>query len=71
MSNRADPERIYQARRAANVNRLIQEEHLLPERAASLVAAWEAEGKRLGLDRLSDDFWTAGREWIEEQRQRR
>jgi hypothetical protein len=30
-------------------------------------AAWEAEGKRLGIDGRVADFWTLGSVWIREQ----
>lgn len=32
------------------------------------ISAWEGEAGRLGLDRLTSDFWDAGSRWIAEQR---
>ena len=61
MARRPDPERIYQGRRAAHVNRLFQAERMLPERAEALVAAWEAEAARRGRSRDAATFWTEER----------
>jgi hypothetical protein len=33
--------------------------------------AWEAEGERLGLDRMAAEYWALGLAWIGEQRRTR
>lgn len=71
MARKPDPERIYQARRAANVNRLTGDERMRPDHAEALVAAWETEAARRGVQRGGATFWTEGEAWIVEQRQRR
>ena len=52
---RADPERIYQAKRAGFVARIA--DRIGQERAESLLAALEREAVSLGLDRRSAEFW--------------
>jgi hypothetical protein len=71
MAGRPDPERIYQARRAALLARLTQEDRMAPELADVWVAAWEVEAADRGLERHSPAFWTDAREWILERRRRR
>lgn len=65
---RARPDRIYQARRDAALRRLADRDHLGDERAERLVATWEAEADRLGLDPDTTAFWEAAQRWIEERR---
>jgi hypothetical protein len=62
MSRRSTPERLHQARRAANVNRLIGEGEL-PDRAEAIVAAWETKADADGLEH-DGRYWEAGRAWI-------
>jgi hypothetical protein len=67
MARRADPERIYLARRAAALGRL-EGAWLPPERAEELVAAWEQEAAERRLERFSVAYWQAGWEWMAERR---
>ena len=67
MSRRSTPDRIYAARRAAVLSRLVQERRLSDQRAEALVSAWEAEGDSSGLDRMTAGFWDDGMTWIEQQ----
>ena len=66
MARRADPERIYQARRAAVRNGLTDYGMSL-EDAERWCDAWELEaaGRRLAKDGA---YWTAGAEWIATER---
>jgi hypothetical protein len=66
MARRADPERIYQAGRAAIRNRLLSE-GVSPERTEFWLTAWELEAATRELP-TSGDFWTVGDAWIAEQR---
>ncbi len=59
-----DPERIYQARRAANVRRLVLQHRLDELGAEQWIAAWEREAESRGLDRHAETFWEMGRTWI-------
>jgi hypothetical protein len=68
MSRRADPERIYEARRTANRNRLIRE-CVTESTADAWIAAWEDEAARRGLKR-GQAFWQVGWAWIRAERQR-
>jgi hypothetical protein len=52
---RADPERIYQAKRAGFVARIA--DRLGQERAEALIAAVEREAASLGLQRGSVECW--------------
>ena len=65
MAHRADPERIYQARRAAIRNTLISSGKE-PEVAERWCDAWEAEAAVQGISRNSD-YWDAGKFWIDAQ----
>jgi hypothetical protein len=66
MAPRPDPERIYQAGRAAIRNRLLSE-GLSPENTEYWLTAWELEAsvRQMGT---TGDFWTVGDAWIAEQR---
>lgn len=64
MTRRADPERIYLARRAATFAILTQTRAIDELDAEHWIARWEREAERQGLDRLSADFWATGRDWI-------
>ena len=63
MARRADPERIYQARRAALFSKLIGT-RVIDELETELRIAWEREGERRGLDRLTQALWQAGDRWM-------
>lgn len=71
MTRRADPERIYEARRAATFTRLHSFEHLDEIDAEHWISAWEREAERQGIDRLTIGFWNAGDEWIAARRSAR
>jgi len=63
-----DPERIYQARRAATFCRLV-DEHCLDELDAEhWMARWEREAEVRALDRHTDAFWQDSAPWITKQR---
>lgn len=66
MSRRADPERIYQARRAAVRNTLTGSGMDL-ETAERWCDAWELEAAGLGLPK-DGEYWRAGAAWIAEER---
>jgi hypothetical protein len=70
MPRRADPERIYQARRAASFAILTQTRAIDELDAEHWMARWEHEAERQGLDQFSADFWAAGRDWIAENRRK-
>ena len=63
MARRPDPERIATARRSAAIARLISAGEL-PERAAALVARWEAGAGRV-RDRTD---WEAFDAWLARER---
>jgi hypothetical protein len=65
VSRRADPERIYQARRDAIRNRLISGGKD-PDVAERWCDAWEAEAVLQGVAR-DRDYWDAGELWIDRQ----
>ena len=67
MGRRSTPDRIYEARRAAVLSRLVQADRVSFERAEGLVAGWEAEAKGRGLEPDSTTFWSDARPWIVEQ----
>jgi hypothetical protein len=66
MARRADPERIFQARRAAVRNGLTDYGVALDE-AERWCTAWEVEAAILQLPR-DREYWTVGSAWIAEQR---
>jgi hypothetical protein len=55
MTRRADPERIYQAKRTGFVARIADK--IGQERAEGLIADLEREAASLGLERGSEAFW--------------
>jgi len=69
MSRRSTPERIDEARRAATRNRLMGE-GVTPATADAWLAAWAEQAARDGLER-DGAYWTAGWDWIADQRTRR
>jgi hypothetical protein len=66
MTRRADPERVFQARRAAIRNTLTGSGMAL-ETAERWCDAWELEATGRGLAR-DGAYWTAGAEWIATER---
>jgi hypothetical protein len=70
MARRADPERIFTARRMA-VRNTLASEAMPTETADAWCDAWQDEAERLGLERMSTEYWTLGLAWVHEQRMRR
>ena len=70
MARRADPERIFTARRTA-VRNTLASEAMSVESAEPWCDAWQDEGERLGLDRMWSEYWTIGSAWVHEQRKTR
>jgi hypothetical protein len=68
VSRRADPERIYEARRAAIRNRLIDEHRMAPELAEQWIRAWEVDAIDRGIERHSSVFWDGAEAWVAEKR---
>jgi hypothetical protein len=68
LSRRPDPERIFEARRAAITNRLVDEDRVPRELAEQWIRGWELEADDRGLQRQSASFWDDARAWILEQR---
>jgi hypothetical protein len=64
LTRRADPERIYQARRAATFARLTQTKVVDELDAEHLISAWERSPEAAALDRLTPAFWDAADRWI-------
>jgi hypothetical protein len=70
MARRADPERIYTARRSAVSAKLTGPGVIDIFEAEYRIAAWEREAEQQGLDRLTVSFWEAGDRWIASKRWR-
>jgi hypothetical protein len=70
LSRRADPERIYIARRDALLHRLIDQDRIPRELAEQWLRAWELEAVDRGLERLTAAFWDRAGEWVLERRRR-
>ena len=70
MSRRADPERVYLARRAATFRRLTATGAIDELDAEFWIRRWEREAERQGLDRFTPTFWEAGRAWVAVHRYR-
>ena len=68
MSQRADPARIDEARRAATRNRLIGE-RVTEATADAWIAAWDAQATQDSLEH-GREYWERGWEWIEAGRTR-
>jgi len=64
---RRDRERIYQARRAGLLGRLMSS-GITPDRADGLVAAWEVEATANGLVRDGEAYWDEAWPWLESRR---
>jgi hypothetical protein len=65
---RADPERIYLARRAEVFAKLTQTGAIDELETEHRISAWEREAERQILERLTPAFWDAGERWIAEER---
>ena len=70
MARRADPERIFTARRMA-VRNTLASEGMSVDTAEAWLIAWQGEGARLELDRMGSEYWTLGLAWVHEQPMRR
>ena len=70
MARRADPERIFTARRMA-VRNALASEGMSVETAEAWLDEWQSEGGRLELDRMGSEYWTLGLAWVHEQRRTR
>jgi hypothetical protein len=66
MSRRSTPERLYQAHREGTRQRLIGEGES-PDQAERLIAQWELQAARDGLER-DGRYWEAGWAWMLAQR---
>lgn len=64
MTRRADPERIYEARRAALFRNLSAAGKVNELDAEHLIAAWERSPEAALMERLTPEFWEAAQLWI-------
>ena len=64
MARRADPERIHQAKVAGTLASLVDQHRIPRAKAEALIAAWEAEADRRGLQRTASDYWPIGQAWM-------
>ena len=71
MGRRADPERIYVARRMGLVTRLVRVGRIGEDSAERWVAQWETEATFRGLDKRTTAFWEPAWDWIEKRREGR
>jgi hypothetical protein len=71
VTRRADPERIYLARRAATFRRLVDVDHFDELAAEHWIARWEREADAQDVPRLTAEFWDAGGRWIRDRRSAR
>ena len=67
MSRKPDPERIYDSRRGAILNRLLGT-GMDRDRAEARVAAWEALADAEGRQRHTAAYWDGAAEWTETHR---
>jgi hypothetical protein len=67
MARRRILDRVYQARRAGIVARLMST-GVLPERAEGLMIAWEVEATAAGLPPDSAAYWDGAWPWLEQRR---
>jgi hypothetical protein len=67
MARRRDRQRIYQARRAGVVARLMST-GIAQEQADALMAAWEVEATANGLVRDREAYWDEAWPWLEPRR---
>jgi hypothetical protein len=70
VARRPDPERIFIARRMPIRNTLASE-GMAEETPDAWCDVSQDEGERLGLDRMSSEYWTLGSAWIHEHRKTR
>jgi len=70
MARRADPNRIFEARRSAVRNRLVSE-GMAEQTAEAWVDAWQDEADWQDLERLTPDYWKGAAYWIKDQRKTR
>jgi len=68
MTRRPDPLRLYAARRAGLVSRLVMESRLSQEGAERWVGAWESEARQRKLDARTPGWWEPAWTWIAERR---
>lgn len=68
MTRRADPERIYVARRAALFRKLSGTGVIDELEAEHWISAWERSPEAELVDRLTPAFWEAGQLWISSSR---
>jgi hypothetical protein len=71
MSRRADPLRIYAARRAGLSMRLVREARMSEDTAERWIAVWEAEARQRGVNGPTGAWWEPAWDWIAEQRGQR
>jgi hypothetical protein len=67
MSRRPDPDRIRQAREAAERNRLLSAGEL-PERVNALIARWTVIALDEGLDATTSAYWLRAAAWTDRER---
>jgi hypothetical protein len=70
MTRPPDPERLYEARRTAIRNRLLDELRMPTDAVDVWIAAWEIEASGRGLHRLTGAYWDGAVDWIVERRRR-
>lgn len=68
MARRADPERIYLARRAALFRNLSAAGRIHELEAEHLIASWEGSPDAALIERLTPAFWVAAARWIAARR---
>lgn len=68
MTRRADPERIYLARRAALFSKLTQTRVIDELEGEHWIAAWERSPEAELVERLTPEYWDAGELWIASSR---
>jgi hypothetical protein len=64
VSDRGNPERVYQIERAQLFNRLVDEQRVNLLDAERWLRRWEAKAEEIGRPRASLGFWDEGRRWI-------
>lgn len=68
MTRRADPERIYLARRSAVFRNLSSAGVIDELDAERLISAWERSSEAATIDRLTPAFWDGAERWIAAER---
>lgn len=71
VARRADPERIYLARRSALFRNLSATGAIDELEAEHLISAWERSSAAAALDRLTQAYWQAAEAWIALERAKR